>query len=575
MSQFFESETKNNIQNEKTSIQKYPKIFKSHKLQEKCDLQVTIEARIVITILAISFIAIPITVGIFHVGASIALIIVFMIPFVVAVIPQKIKKTMIGLYAIILLFGISIFSVVVDSPILIALGVFVTIIFGLVCKNILNRVEKKSENRVRTDYGFRNYFSYFNNEKTITITPELMKITKTQYDILKQKNTGEMSQNWRNLRVGTLTNLVLSDIKDDIDWIYEKSKLEKPIILIADNYLEQRLMANQILFGLRIQNRISGILLQPSKYPISRFIQKKIREQSIQQTGTHQNIPSSTLLKIQNDSRTDGFSSLNQIMLQRKDPLAYTNHASDKSIQMIPIRGNDTESYLRDAIENQTKIKIEKMDEEFVDQKFSVFYHSGLLDLCDVLEENNIIKNEISKRYLNIIRKGVYEILFFEKYVILSRLPTKISMDDDDRLHSLAKPAIEWRGLKDEFYYIHGVQFEKKLWLKITKRTMSVLDVLKIRNIEQRYIALQIYGIEKVLSELDSELIDKSARGNELYKLEGLAAGKTFRLLRYSCPSTSRRYISFVPDYINTADSGMAWKFQITEDEYAQLRIEA
>jgi len=335
-------------------------------------------------------------------------------------------------------------------------------------------------------------------------------------------------------------------------------------------------MANQILFGSKIQNKILGILLQPSKYALSRFIQKRIKEQTIQQTGNHQNISPSTLLKIQIDNSSYVFSSLNQIASQRKDPLAYIDCVSDEFLQMIsPVRKNNTESYVHDTIENQTKIKIEKLDEAFVDQKFSTFYHSGFLDLYDVLDENNIIKNEVFKRYLNVLRKGVYEIFFFDTCVILSRLPTKISMDDDDKLHSLTKPAIEWMGLKDEFYYIHGVQFEKKLWMKITKRIMSVSGVLKIRNIEQRYIALQIYGVEKILSELDTKLIDESARGNKLYKLEGLAAKKTFKLLKYSCPSTSREYISFVPDYINTADSGMAWKFQITEDEYSQLRIEA
>jgi len=574
MSQFIEKSTKNQVQNEKTSSE-YSKILQDYRLQEKCDLQERIEGQIAIAIIIISFLAIPITVGIFNVGAGIVLIIVFLIPFAVAVIPEKIKKMMIGLYGLVLLFGISIFSVVIDSPYLIVLGVFLTIVFSLICKSILNRVENNTKKHVRIDYGLKNYFSYFNNEKTIEIMPELTNITKTNYDILKHKCTSKMTQNWKNLRVGTHANLVLADIQDDINWIYEKNELTKPIVLIADNYLEQRLMANQILFGPKIQNIISGILLQPSKYAISRFIQKKIRDQSIQQGRIYQNISSSTLLKIQIDNMSDSFLSLNQIGPQRKDPLAYVDYVSDESAQIIPIRENNTESDIRDIIENQTKIKIEKMDEEFVDQKFSTFYHSSLLNLYEVLEENNKIKNETFKRYLNIIRKGVYEILFFEKYVIISILPTKISIDDDEKLHSLAKPAIEWRGLKDEFYYIHGVQFEKKLWLKLTERSMSVSDVLKIRNIEQRYMALQIYGVEKVLSELDSKLIDKSARGNELYELKGLVAGKTFKLLKYSCPSTSRKYISFVPGYINTADSGMAWKFQITEDEYSQLRIEA
>ena len=49
----------------------------------------------------------------------------------------------------------------------------------------------------------------------------------------------------------------------------------------------------------------------------------------------------------------------------------------------------------------------------------------------------------------------------------------------------------------------------------------------------------------------------------------------TLKILFYSDPSTNQLYISFVPYYIKKADDGMAWKFQLTRDEYDGLVSEA
>ena len=100
---------------------------------------------------------------------------------------------------------------------------------------------------------------------------------------------------------------------------------------------------------------------------------------------------------------------------------------------------------------------------------------------------------------------------------------------------------------------------------------------------------MQIYGIELLMKSLNTKLIDRTPRGNELYKIDlgkriewgGIEREFTGLVLRYSCPSTGRIYFSGIPEFdddghnIESADQAMAWKFGLSEDEYARLTIEA
>ena len=74
---------------------------------------------------------------------------------------------------------------------------------------------------------------------------------------------------------------------------------------------------------------------------------------------------------------------------------------------------------------------------------------------------------------------------------------------------------------------------------------------------------------------LDTELIDASRRGNELYSIDSIIPGRTLKILKYKDASTSQPYISFVPNYMEKADEAMAWKFSLSENEYGGISGEA
>jgi hypothetical protein len=148
-----------------------------------------------------------------------------------------------------------------------------------------------------------------------------------------------------------------------------------------------------------------------------------------------------------------------------------------------------------------------------------------------------------------------------------------VLIDNQNRFHSLDKPAIRWKEGR-EFYFIHGVNFNKDLWQKVIKRELPAQEILRLANIEQRYIALKLFGAERLLNELHGELIDKSDR-NELYSLKDLIKDRELKLLKYSCPSTDRVYVKFVPDKFVKADKAQAWSYSLSLREYQGIIWEA
>ena len=69
-----------------------------------------------------------------------------------------------------------------------------------------------------------------------------------------------------------------------------------------------------------------------------------------------------------------------------------------------------------------------------------------------------------------------------------------------------------------------------------------------------------------------AKLIDASRRGNELYSIDTIIRGRSLRLVKYRDPSTGQAYICFVPNHINKADHGMAWKLRLTPREYSRTK---
>ena len=201
----------------------------------------------------------------------------------------------------------------------------------------------------------------------------------------------------------------------------------------------------------------------------------------------------------------------------------------------------------------------------------------GRLSYLDYFDAIKVLKNKEFRRLRDTLGLGIWSALFFENVAILSMTPSKVLLDDNKRLHSVSEPAIQFRD-GYSIYRIHGIEFDEKTFYDLTQRKIPVKDILQLENIEQRYVALEYYGFENILDELNARLIDESPRGNKLYEIDFVRTSVdiiTTKFLKYSCPSTEKNYGSFVKPEITQADQAMAWKHNCTEQEYEVLRIEA
>ena len=114
-------------------------------------------------------------------------------------------------------------------------------------------------------------------------------------------------------------------------------------------------------------------------------------------------------------------------------------------------------------------------------------------------------------------------------------------------------------------------------------RTHNNRQLENIVTAKQQQIISEIENLLKIdtldhdafLIHYNTQLVDSTKRGNELYEMYSIIPNRILKLLKYKDPSTQKTYLCFVPDNIIYADKGMAWKFYLTEKEYDGLKVEA
>ncbi|MDG6918576.1 MAG: hypothetical protein JRN62_03965 [Nitrososphaerota archaeon] len=184
------------------------------------------------------------------------------------------------------------------------------------------------------------------------------------------------------------------------------------------------------------------------------------------------------------------------------------------------------------------------------------------------------------KRYQSFLKRGIYAITAFRNLAVILNAPREIHMNEDYRLHSISKPAISWRD-GDKGYYLHGVRFPEDVWAAVKDRKMPARDVVGLRNIEQRTVALRIIGYDRVLEELGVKVLDKKDtvnkwNGRKLHyelveaDLQDDRPWLKARFIKVQCPSTSKVTLLRVNpgDRTATVNEAVAWTFGMRPEEY-------
>jgi len=190
--------------------------------------------------------------------------------------------------------------------------------------------------------------------------------------------------------------------------------------------------------------------------------------------------------------------------------------------------------------------------------------------LYDYYSQEGVFQDERFQRFREFVLQGVWEAVFFRDEAVICRLPKQVVLSSKGLLNSEGKqPAIVWHDGTESFYK-HGVCLDD-----VGVGKDSLAEILQTRNIEQRYALLRDFNFEELMKTADPpQLINKSKKGNELYLVQ-LEPGHMARVVKYKDPSTDRIYWCCVPPEIQTADEGMAWKFQLDKKEYGNMDGEA
>ena len=357
---------------------------------------------------------------------------------------------------------------------------------------------------------------------------KIQKLNKKQIKLMD-----EVKQEWINLILHSAKDLKIEDVENDIEKIYQKIKREKPIILIADSWLVQQYMIN-LIFG----------------------------EKDKEQSQVRSQVWSQVRSQVESQVESQVWSQVGSQVWSQVGSQVWSQVRSQVWSQVRSQVGSQVESQVRSQVRSQ--------DLYFANQCFGLGEDCGWLSFYDYFSRLNLLQSKDFDFVVGFYKKGIWNVVFTENFVFICKLPKEVHQDQQGRPHSEIGGAIKWRdGIEN--YFIHGVGFEKELWIKIVNDKLTCEEILKLENIEQRYVALMMKGAKNLLTELDAKLIDSSERGNELYIIENIIRNRTLKLLKYKCPSTGRIYISFVPDEFTDADKSMAWKFQIEPIEYQRI----
>ena len=147
-------------------------------------------------------------------------------------------------------------------------------------------------------------------------------------------------------------------------------------------------------------------------------------------------------------------------------------------------------------------------------------------------------------------------ILPFEKICIVCDRPTKLSFDNENRLHAEGKPAISFADGYSLYSY-HGVTLPEK-YGKVHPKEWQAKWLLEETNAELRRVLIQGIGYSRICQDLQAIELD-SWQEYTLLTIESDIDIESIYLLKMTCPSTGYIHALRVPPDINSARDAIRW----------------
>ncbi|MHC5725683.1 MAG: DUF6745 domain-containing protein [Nostoc sp.] len=155
----------------------------------------------------------------------------------------------------------------------------------------------------------------------------------------------------------------------------------------------------------------------------------------------------------------------------------------------------------------------------------------------------------------------------FEKICIVCDRPTKLSFDNQNRLHAEGEPAIQFIDGYSLYSY-HGVTLPEK-YGKIHPQQWQAEWLLSEENAELRRVLIEGIGYARICEQLQAIELDTWAEYT-LLKIDQSIDIEPIYLLKMTCPSTSFIHALRVPPNMNSAREAIRWiNWDVDPEEFA------
>ncbi len=140
------------------------------------------------------------------------------------------------------------------------------------------------------------------------------------------------------------------------------------------------------------------------------------------------------------------------------------------------------------------------------------------------------------------MKEGGFRVMH-EEFCIVSDFPKTLLVDEQNRPHCDSGPSHEWRdGFK--IYHLHGVKFDEEMHKKLTSGDFTLEELATNTNMtaDQRAEALFWLPPEKLLKQVNAELIHTGVKGTKLYHVPKIIDAKDQYCMLMEHPTIKDRF---------------------------------
>ncbi|MCX7594462.1 MAG: hypothetical protein N2235_11990 [Fischerella sp.] len=233
-------------------------------------------------------------------------------------------------------------------------------------------------------------------------------------------------------------------------------------------------------------------------------------------------------------------------------------------------------SYMK-SLEQTLKIDIADVLELQIDANLPELYHQLQIQLekqydsnfipgfifcsyCSWLDFGQSVFNYTGEQNLLQILQLLAEscgcIFPYRRIVVVCDRPSKLSLDNQNRLHAEGEPAIQFTDGYN-LYANSGVILPEK-YGKLHPHQWQASWLLEEKNAELRRVLIQGIGYARILEELQAKELN-SYREYTLFKIENEIDVEPIYLLKMTCPSTGFIHVLRVPSNVKSAQEAITW----------------